>query len=173
MASTADSKHSHLCLPALTPPPPPPPVAKLGVGPHRHVTDSRSQWHGGVQRRDRRFSLSPYVENLQAFTVVVKLRRESLIFAPRIRFFCYTGQCRNVTKACDSPPRGVAHPLPPLSGTKFLINIPSHLSVGNTYKIYAICISLIIEKNLPITANAAETKLRWMITKHVGYLSLL
>ena len=43
------------------------------------------------------------------------------------------GQCRNVTKARDSPPRGVAHPLPPLSGTKFLINIPSHLSVGNTY----------------------------------------
>ena len=29
------------------------------------------------------------------------------------------------------------------------------------------------KKNLPITANAAETKLRWMITKHVGYLSLL
>ena len=29
------------------------------------------------------------------------------------------------------------------------------------------------KKNLPITANAAETKLRWMIAKHVGYLSLL
>ena len=38
-------------------------------------------------------------------------------------------------KARDSPPRGVAHPLPPLSGTKLLINIPSHLSVGKTYRL--------------------------------------
>ena len=106
-------------------------VAKLGVGPHRHVTDSRSQWHGGVQRRDRRFSLSPNVENLQAFTVAVKVRRESLIFAPRIRFFATQANVATLLhKARDSPPRGVAHPLPPLSGTKYLINIPLHLSVG-------------------------------------------
>ena len=29
----------------------------------------------------------------------------------------------------------MAHPLPPLTGTTFLINIPSHLLVGNTYTI--------------------------------------
>jgi len=72
-ASTADSKHSHLCLPAN--------VAKLGVAPHRHVTDSRTVVSSvGIVA----FLLSSNVESLlkyQAFTVAVKLRRQSLIFA--------------------------------------------------------------------------------------------